>query len=158
MSTFLTVLFSFLVATILAVLPVPAWVNLLWPNWVVLVLIYWVMVMPYRLSVGYAWLIGLFLDVLFGSALGEHALAMIFVAYFMAKFHTRIRLFGFPQQIGIVFVLLLMYRTILLWIEGLAGNGFNILLYWLPSLTGAIFWYWVLILIQDYDKYWKVSE
>ncbi len=158
MKAFLTILFSFLLAMILAILPLPGWINWLRPDWIVLVLVYWIIAMPYLISVGFAWLLGLLTDVLFGSMLGEHALALVCVAYLVTKFHIRIRFFSLQQQILVVFVLIMMYRAILFWMQGLAGNIPNPLLYWLPSVTGAVFWPWACILLRDCDRRFKVSK
>ena len=152
------ILISFIVAMILAILPLPQWLNLLWPDWVVLVLLYWVMVMSHKISVGYAWLLGLLLDVLFGSMLGEHALALVCVTYFITRFHVHTRAIGLPKQVLLVFVSLFVYRAILFWMQGLIGEVPNSILYWLPIVIGTVFWPWVFMLLRDCDRRLKISE
>lgn len=157
MRTFWTIFISFLVATILAILPLPGLVNWLRPDWITLVLIYWVMAMPQRVSIGWAWVIGLFMDVLFGTVLGEHALALVCVAYFITRLHIRIRLFTSQQQMIMIFVVIIMYRAILLLLHGIMGDISHPLLWWLPSITSTIFWPWIFILLRDCDRRFKVS-
>ena len=52
---------SFMVAIILTLLPMPDWTVWLRPAWVLMVLIYWTMVLPYRVNVGTAWCVGIVL-------------------------------------------------------------------------------------------------
>src|SRR5262245_17058932 len=101
---------TFLVAFILTILPMPEWTVWLRPTWILLVVIYWVMMMPHRVNVGTAWLMGIFLDVLNGTLLGEHALAMILVAYLVARMNSRLRMYPLLQQGFIVFILVLLYQ------------------------------------------------
>jgi rod shape-determining protein MreD len=144
MRNFLIILFSFILAMMLAILPLPRWASVLWPDWVLLVLIYWTIMMPHRVSVGWAWIIGLLLDVLFGSILGLHALAFVCVAYVMARFSSRIRFFSILQQMAVIFVLLVVYRVI--------TNPSHMFLYWLPVITSTIFWPWIFALLSDYFR------
>ena len=76
----LKIIFSLLLAMMLAIFPLPGWLNLLRPLWVVMVLMYLVLLMPQHMSVGWAWIIGLLLDVLTGTVLGEHAIALVIIA------------------------------------------------------------------------------
>ena len=91
---------------------------------------------------------GLLLDVLTGSVLGGHALALLLVAYIVAKFHIRLRLFGLLHKTLIVFIIVVMYQALLFWVSGFMGHAPNTWLYWLPSLTSTIFWPWVYILLD----------
>ncbi len=150
MKTVFIVTISFLLALVLAILPLPKWMNILWPDWVVLVLIYWVMALPHRVSVGSAWIVGIFMDVLFGTTLGVHALALVCVAYITAKFHIRIRNFGLLQQSGFVFMVLIIYHAILLWSAATFGNVSGIFVNWVPAIISAFVWPWILLLLHDF--------
>ena len=74
MHSFFAITTTLLIALILAMLPMPDWTIWLRPVWVLMVLIYWAMMIPYQVSVGTAWLTGLVVDLLNGTLLGEHAL------------------------------------------------------------------------------------
>ena len=71
-----SVVFSIIVALMLAIAPLPAWAEPFRPDWVALTLIYWAMMMPRTWSVGTAWIIGIVIDVAQGTILGQHALAL----------------------------------------------------------------------------------
>ncbi len=58
---------TFLVAYLLVLLPGPEWSARFRPNWVALVLIYWCIAAPGRVGIGTGWLVGIILDLLYGS-------------------------------------------------------------------------------------------
>ena len=80
------ILASFVAAMVLTIVPLPGAIRLLRPDWVALVLVYWCMALPVRIGVGSGWVLGLFLDVLYGSLLGEQALAKALLAYLTLRF------------------------------------------------------------------------
>lgn len=88
-----TILATFLVAIVLNILPGPTWAEPFLPDWVALTLIYWCMAAPQRVSVGTGWLLGLTLDVLYGSLLGQHALAKSAIAFVTVRLHPQLRMF-----------------------------------------------------------------
>src|SRR4051812_37770357 len=104
--------FSFLVAVTLSIVPMPIWTEGFRPAWVVLLMIYWIIVIPTSVSLGGAWVLGLLLDMLNGTLLGEHAMAMCIVAYLSLKFQRQLRVFPFWQQTLGVFLLIGIYQFI----------------------------------------------
>ena len=138
-------------------LPLPSSVSELRPAWVALIMIYWVMALPHNVSVGYAWIVGLFLDVLQGSLLGSHALALTIIAYIVAKFHLRLRLFPLTQQTLLVFLLLVGYQVLLYWPEALIHRAPNSWLYWLSPLVGMVLWPWVYFTLRNVRRYFQIS-
>jgi len=153
----LTIVLSFVLASMLTVIPLPEWAHLMRPPWATLVLIYWCIALPERVSVGIGWVLGILLDVLTGTILGQHALCLSVVAYLAAELHLRIRLFPLWQQALTVFVLLLVERLLALWTLGVAGFPTPSLEYWMPSLIGALLWPWIFIILRDVRRRFRVS-
>ncbi|EKD72430.1 MAG: hypothetical protein ACD_45C00678G0003 [uncultured bacterium] len=139
---------TFLVAFILTLLPMPDWAIWLRPAWVLMVLIYWAMMAPHQVNVGVAWLVGLFLDVLNGTLLGEHALAMTLAIYVVIKIHSRLRMWPLLQQGLSVFFLVLFYQFILFCVQGFLGQPPSSWLYWSSSLTSMLLWPWMFSIIR----------
>src|SRR3990167_4514568 len=92
---YIVMVLSLLIAMLLTVLPLPTWANWARPQWVFLVLLFWVMVRPSRVGVGSAFTV----DLLMGTFLGQHALAYSIVSYILIKFHPQLRAFPMWQQI-----------------------------------------------------------
>ena len=79
------IFFTLLIALFLMVMPLPEWIRPFRPEWVTLVVIYWCLALPSRVNIGIAWIMGLIVDVLTGTLLGQHALAMAIVAFFTVR-------------------------------------------------------------------------
>jgi rod shape-determining protein MreD len=139
---------SFLIAFILTLLPMPSWTVWLRPAWVLMILIYWTIAAPLRVNVGVACVTGIFLDVLEGTLLGEHALALIVVIYLVTRMYSRLRMFLLLQQGMIIFFLVLLYQFILFCIQGFLGTLPTSWLYWSCSLTSALLWPWVCSMLR----------
>ena len=134
------ILFTFIVALILTVMPLPELGRYLRPDWAGLVLIYWCLALPDRVGVITGWLLGLAVDLLTGALLGQHALSLAFVAYLTLKFHQRVRLFPVSQQALTVLVLLMLHQLLALWISRMIGRPGAPWFFWAPSLLGMLIW------------------
>lgn len=118
----LVIALSLLAALILTVLPLPAGLDLLRPEWTALVLLYWAIALPERVGVGIAWLVGFLQDALLGTLLGQHALAFALIALIALRFHQQIRPVPVMQQAAVILALLVVAKVVVLWINGLIGR------------------------------------
>jgi rod shape-determining protein MreD len=155
-SNWLVIITTFIVALILTLLPMPDWTAWLRPAWVLMVLIYWLTVMPYRVNLGTAWIAGLALDVLNGSLLGEHALALTLVGYLAVRIHSRFRMFPLLQQGLFVCVFVLLYQAIIFCIQGFIGQLPRSWLYWSSAFTSMLLWPWVFVIMHDCRRRFRV--
>lgn len=153
----LVIIISFCVALLLAILPLPDWAQMLRPQWYTLVLIYWTMALPQRVGVGVGWLVGIVVDVLSGTLLGQHALPLALIAYITFEMHQRIRLFPLWQQSLTILVLLLLEKLLSLWVMGAVGQPRPPLSYWTPPLVGMLLWPWIYIVLRDLRRKFQVS-
>jgi rod shape-determining protein MreD len=88
----------------------------------------------------FAWVCGLMVDAFNGVVLGQHALALLLIAYVALHFHLRIRMFPLSQQALTVLSLLWLYEFVLFWIDGVTGHPVTDWGRWLRVLTGAALW------------------
>jgi rod shape-determining protein MreD len=139
-----------LLALILTLLPMPHWLVGFRPVWVLLVLTFWSLILPGRVSITLAWIVGILLDVLNGTLLGEHALALIMVIYVVARLSSQLRMFSLFQQGISVFFMVLFYQFILFCIQGFLGSLPDGWLYWLPAFTSMLLWPWAFIIMRDW--------
>jgi rod shape-determining protein MreD len=150
---------TMLLALMLVMLPLPDWAQGFRPDWLTLFLIYWVMAMPERLGIVFAWVFGLLLDVTQGAILGQHAVALVLVAFFMQLQYQRIRMFALVQQALVVFAVLVFKQLIVLWISGIVGQApEDIVSYFIPSVVGAAIWPWVFVLLRDLRRRFTLSK
>lgn len=142
------IVFSFFVAYFLALLPFPHWAEWGRPEWVALVLLYWVIALPHRVGVFTGWTVGLGLDILEGSVLGLNGLSLAMMAYLAILLHRRLRVFPAWQQALAVLVLVGLSQLMVRLISNLVGGVPSTLLYWLPSLVSAFLWPWLLVILR----------
>lgn len=137
---------TLLTAFALTIFPLPSAADPYRPDWVMLTVVFWAISIPSWIGVGVAWLCGIALDTLKGGILGQHALALSVVTWIAFLFHRRIRVFPIWQETFTVLVLLLIYHSILVWIEGVTGAS-PTLAWYKPVLGSVLLWpIWVSLL------------
>ena len=153
------VLPTMIIALMLVMLPLPEWAQSIRPDWVALVMIYWIMALPENVGVTIAWIFGLLLDVTQGAILGQHAMGMVVVGYLVLLEYQRIRVFSLVQQSLVIFVLLLIKQLLVLWVSGIVGQApQDVISYFLPSLIGAIIWPWLFVMLRDIRRRFTLSK
>ena len=140
---------SFIVALLLTIVPLPEWARYARPDWVGLVLIYWCLALPDRVGVVTGWFVGLLVDLVTGTILGQHALSLTIVAYLTQRLHLRIRLFPLLQQAFTVMVLLILHQLLALWISRIIGRPGVPWYFWTPSLLGMLLWPIIYVLLHN---------
>lgn len=133
-------LLSALVALALTALPLPPWLDLARPAFLVLTVLYWSINAPRSGGVAFGFFAGLMLDVFQGPVLGEHALALSLITYVTVREHQRIRSKPAFQQSLIVLAALIIYEAVLFAIDGWTGHPVTSPLRWVHTATGALIW------------------
>jgi rod shape-determining protein MreD len=146
---------SFLLAYVLAVLPMPLWLMWARPEWVALILIYWAIALPHRVGILTALALGVMLDALEGAVLGQNAFSLLVVALLCQTLYQRLRVFSVLQQAGTVFVLIGINQLVCQWVQNLEGVGGPSLLFLLPAVSSALLWPVVLHVLRRLRRqYW----
>jgi rod shape-determining protein MreD len=151
------IVLTFLVAYVLAVLPVPPWLQWGRPEWVALTLIYWCIALPQRVGIATGLLLGVGLDVLEGSLLGQNALALIVVALLSLILYQRLRVYSLWQQAGVVFMLVGINQLICQWVQNLEDISALPRLFLLPAFSSALLWPVVLHILRGLRRHYRVS-
>ena len=139
---------SVFVALMLAIVPLPDAIAPFRPDWVAVVLLYWSLIEPRRYGLLSAFWLGLVLDALSGTLLGQHSLALLVIVFLSQRFYLRMRAFPASQVATMVIALLGLYEFILFWIDGVAGRSVPLIERWAPVLTGGLLWLLVLVVIE----------
>ena len=136
----LPVIVTLLVGLMLTIMPLAESVEPYRPAWLALLVIFWAMQLPRTWSIGTAWILGIILDVSYGTLLGQHALALCVIAFITVRFHLLMRVFPLSQLSATVFALLSLYQFLLFWINGVAGVPASAVSYWGPVISGTLIW------------------
>ena len=139
---------TFVMALLLTALPMPESAANWRPAWVALVLVYWCMAAPERVGVLVGWMAGLLLDVMTGTLLGQHALAMSVLAYIAHYTHRRVRVLPLWRQGITIFVLLFLYQALVLWSNGIRGLPVTAFAYWTSPLVSTLLWPWIFVVLR----------
>ena len=131
---------TLIIALLLSILPLPEVIVSFRPDWVAIVLVYWSLFKPGHFGFLTAFWLGLALDTLYGSLLGQHALALLTVTYIARHFHLRIRVFPIWQMSVTVLALLALYEFLLFWADGVAARTVPAVDRWVPVAIGALLW------------------
>lgn len=134
------VIITLVVGLMLTIMPLPDAIEAFRPDWLALLMIFWAMQLPRTWSVGSAWIVGIVLDVSYGTLLGQHALALCAITLATVRFHLLMRVFPLSQLSATIFALLALYQFILFWINGVAGVSAPSVTYWGPVITGTLIW------------------
>jgi len=147
------IILTFLVALMLHIIPLPLWAIWLKPLWVVLVLIYWINKTPYQVGLFIAWMTGFCLDILNGTLLGEHALALTVVAFAAAKFQRRVRVNPLSSQLLHILFYLMLYQAVLFLIQEVIGQPIRDWRFWLAPFTSMLLWPWLAALLYKFHRH-----
>ena len=132
--------FTSIVALFLTVLPLPDWLDMFRPAFVVLVVLYFSITWPRAGGIGLGFFCGVGLDALEGPIIGEHALVLSALAFIGVWEHQRIRSKPAFQQSLIVFFALALYEFLLFLVDAWTGHPNTDVRRWLHILPGAMIW------------------
>lgn len=110
------------------------------PDFVLLVIIFWILRAPNQCNIGTAWLMGLLVDLATGGIFGQYALAYTVTSFVAVIYQRRLVLFNNMQQLIYVLSLLLISQSVLLILKTFAGKESLGWSYFLPSLIGIVLW------------------
>jgi rod shape-determining protein MreD len=131
---------SLLLAFICLLFPWSGLAIKLRPDFMLLVIIFWLLRAPNQCNVGTAWFVGLWVDLATGGIFGQYALAYTVTAFFAVAYQRRLVLFNATQQLIYVFLLLMTSQIVLLILKTFSGTESLGWTYFLPSIIGILMW------------------
>jgi rod shape-determining protein MreD len=142
------VLFTLLCGLVVNAMPLSGVAQLLKPDFLALILLYWCIQEPRLIGVGIAWCVGLLMDVSDATVFGQHALAYAVLAYAAEYFRRRVLRFPLWQQAAQVAVLLLACSALVLFIRVAGGAPAPRWTYAVGPLFGALLWPLITVALQ----------
>lgn len=139
----------FYLCALLAVIPFPLTYEWFRPQWLLMLIIFCQVINPGSFNPIWAWIVGLFLDSLLGTGLGEHALVFAVISYITALLRPRFLMKPLWLQVGKVFLLIALGQIFILWFHALAGKNPHTLLYWMGTVTSCVAWPIFVLLLQS---------
>lgn len=131
---------SYLLALMLSVFPLFYEARWLRPEFLALFVIFWAIRLPQQLSLLWVFLAGCWLDVLEGVVLGQHALALVLVAYLALLVHKRMQHYVSWQQLLVVMAIIAVHQLLDNWIHSFQGGAAANLDFLMPAFISALLW------------------
>ena len=160
--SFMLIWGSIIVALILSIIKLPAFLSDYLPNYASLVLMVWVVAFPNKVNVFSGWITGLFMDFLLGTTLGIHAAAFSFMIWLLHSQFESFRFYSLVEVTVVVATINLIGQFVLFWSEhifGVVTADYHII--W-SSITCLVIWpllYLILVslhrlIIPQKDEYY----
>ncbi len=117
------------------------WGRAAWtPDVLAVVLVFWTVHQPLRVSIGGAFVFGLLMDVHQGGLLGQHAMAYTVLSFFAITVHRRLLWFSVPSQAAQVLPLFAVAHAVELAVRMFNGGTFPGWWMFLAPVAEALLW------------------
>lgn len=148
---------TILVALVLQIIPMPTEVDAYRPDWLLIILCYWGMALPHRVSVGVAATCGIILDLLFGTSLGVHSIALAIPIFIVNANCQKLRNQSMVQQMIALMLLSVVHHLCIYWVQyWVMSLEFRWSLFW-PTLSTIILWPWIFWLLRKLRRQFNVA-
>lgn len=117
------------------------WGRAAWtPDVLAVVLVFWTVHQPLRVSIGAAFVFGLLMDAHQGGLLGQHAMSYTVMSFFAITIHRRLLWFTVPSQAAQVLPLFVAAHGVELVLRTMAGGAFPGLWMLMAPLLESALW------------------
>ncbi|MGB5445858.1 MAG: rod shape-determining protein MreD [Psychromonas sp.] len=148
LSNYLVIYLTYFAGLVCAIIPLPNALSVFRPDWMILIIFYWVLALPQRVNIGHAFILGILFDLLLGSTLGMHALLFSLLAYIVITNYQLFRYFTIVQTTLIVGLFSLFFKlSLYLMASGLQDIILHKSYFW-SVLTSMLIWPWFFLLLR----------
>lgn len=140
---------AFILALILTILPMPEFLVGIRPPWVLLLVLYLQLYMPDYFNLIVLFLLGLILDVLLSTVIGEHTFALFLVTWAASNKARRFYCFSIAQQMTLIGFFSLMYQLTIVIIDAFLGFHVAFISVLGSSMMSVILWPWIRLISED---------
>ncbi|MGQ0697208.1 MAG: rod shape-determining protein MreD [Panacagrimonas sp.] len=131
---------SLLFALLLQLVALPDPIAVARPLWLPMVLAYWILVEPRAPSLIVAFVLGIVLDVLYNTVLGQHAACFLVMLYFVARLRSVLILLPLWQLTFALAPAWAGYCLLMSLVDELTRHRADLLFRWVPALSTIPFW------------------
>jgi rod shape-determining protein MreD len=148
---------GFYLCALLAIIPLPVAYQWARPEWVLMFVIFCQLNHPTSFNPLLAWVMGLFVDGLLGTSLGEHALVYAIICYITALLRPRFLFRPLWQQVGKISFLICLSQIGILILHALKGQTPHTWLYWLGTAASCVIWPMFVSLLHHLSHFLNVA-
>ena len=144
------IMIIFLVALILTICPLPEIVAQIRPPWILLIILYVQFYLPRYFKLLLVFLLGLMLDSLLATVIGEHAFALCFVTWLASTKTRRFSLFPISQQMMYIGLFAIAYQLVIVLIDSFLGYQAKWLTVLGVGFVSVLIWPWLRLLGEEF--------
>lgn len=134
------IVFTFIIAFALALIPWGPTVRSCLPDFVALVLFYWCLNQSRQVGVGWAFWLGILLDIADGNVFGQHSLAYCIASYMVLSRNRRLGFLPLWQQALQIVPMLFLSQLIMVLVRLATDRVFPGWGFFIGAGTGALLW------------------
>ncbi len=138
-----------IISLLFSIVPLPDFLSGIRPPIVLLFILYVQFYLPAFFSLTAILLIGLCMDVLLATILGQHAMALVLASWLLNSRARRFQFFSIGQQMLLVGLVCFIYQFSLLLVDIVSAANYHWFSALACALLGMFFWPWLKILADD---------
>ena len=138
---------GFVLALILTIIPMPYFLSMIRPTWVLLLTLFVQCFLPKYFRVFWVFLLGLYMDVMCSSIMGEHAFALLIATWFSEGRMRRLSYYSILHQMAAAALVSLLYQLVLYIINSFLGHPVYFWQVVAIPLISVLFWPWLHVLL-----------
>lgn len=131
------------IALVLTIIPLPDMIVGFRPPWILLFVLYIQFFLPNYFNISWLFFLGLCLDVLLSTVIGEHAFALVLLTWFATGKSRRFVFFSMSQQMMLVGFFCLVYQLIIFLIDAFLGYNNGLARVAGTAFISMLFWPWL---------------
>jgi rod shape-determining protein MreD len=97
------------------------------------------------------------LDILLGTTLGVHSLAMCISIFVLAANYQRLRNYSVWQQSVVIGILAALYHLVVFWLQHMITDIYFLFTYLWPVLTSMLIWPWLFLLLRKIRRQLRIT-
>ena len=131
---------TYVIALLIELVPLPVGASNWLPDFVGMLVLYWIINQPSRVNIGTAFTLGLISDVASAGLFGQHALAYSLTGFLTLARQRQLVMFNLGQQALAVLALMTANQLIMVIARLATGAAFVGWSYFIPPLISALLW------------------
>ena len=152
----LIILLTLVVGLMLILMMLP--LGYIAPEWILLINIYWAIALPSNTKMLMAFVSGFIVDIVLGQPLGISSLSYVIFIYIILALYNSLRYMTVPQQMIMLFFLLIVKQHFFVWTFYLFGLDIDYSTLIIGSFTTAALWPLIYFSLRFARRKWVANE
>lgn len=141
--------FALFVTLVLTIAPLPELLVGFRPPWLLMFVLYIQFFLPNYFNITVLFILGLCLDALLSTVIGEHAFALLLTTWFAAGKSRRFYFYSMGQQMLLIGKFCLIYQLVIFLIDASLGYHNHLIMVFGTAILSMFFWPWIRVVADN---------